>query len=46
MFSKQLTTRLKEEQEKENALNQNAQMNVAQCDRIIRTVSCRVSFCI
>lgn len=41
MLSKQLTTKLKEEQEKENEKNQN-HLNVIQCDRIIRTVSCKV----
>ena len=41
MFSKQFTSKLKEEKENANSEN-NTNMNVAQCDRIIRTVSCKV----
>ena len=42
MFSKQFTSKLKEEKENANG-EHNTNMNVAQCDRIIRTVSCKVS---
>ena len=38
MFSKEFTTKLKEEQEKENKNS----LNIVQCDRLIRTVSCKV----
>ena len=41
MLSKQLTSKLKEEQERENQQNP-SHLNVAQCDRLIRTVSCKV----
>jgi hypothetical protein len=45
MLSKQLTSKLKEEQERENAQNPNSNsLNVAQADRLIRTVSCKVIF--
>ena len=40
MLSKQLTSKLKEEQERDNANNSNM-LNVAQADRLIRTVSCK-----
>lgn len=42
MLSKQLTSKLKQEQEKENSQNP-THLSVVQCDRLIRTVSCKVS---
>jgi hypothetical protein len=47
MLSKQLTSRLKEEQEKERENQQNnntTHLSASQCDRLIRTVSCKVAF--
>jgi len=41
MLSKHLTSKLKEEQEREAQNNPN-QLSASQCDRIIRTVSCKV----
>lgn len=40
MLSKQLTSKLKQEQEKENQANP-THLSVVQCDRLIRTVSCK-----
>lgn len=40
MLSKQLTSKLKQEQEKENQANP-SHLSVVQCDRLIRTVSCK-----
>ena len=45
MLSKQLTSRLKEEQERERESQQNSNtthLSTSQCDRLIRTVSCKV----
>jgi hypothetical protein len=46
MFSKHLTNRLREEHEKElqRTGNENPSMNAQQCDRLIRTVSCKVRY--
>jgi hypothetical protein len=45
MLSKQLTTKLREEQERERESQQNVtHLSATQCDRLIRTVSCKVSY--
>ena len=41
MLPKQIANKLKEEQEKENQSNP-THLNTQQCDRLIRTVSCKV----
>lgn len=43
MLSKQLTSKLKQEQEKENQMNP-THLSIVQCDRLIRAVSCKVTF--
>jgi hypothetical protein len=43
MLAKQITSKLKQESDSSQINNPSNNLNVNQCDRIIRSVSCKVS---
>lgn len=43
MLAKQITSKLKQDYDGQQSAQQQSNLSVAQCDRLIRTVSCKVS---